>query len=71
MANKRFQNFKHQLYFSYVISIVLDLTALHLFLLPFTSMSLHALCRSQQWQQMTRADREKMGLIVRDVGEFW
>ncbi|XP_026208215.1 calpain-5-like [Anabas testudineus] len=27
--------------------------------------------RSQQWQQMTRTDREKMGLIVRDVGEFW
>ncbi|XP_062300798.1 calpain-5-like [Scomber scombrus] len=26
---------------------------------------------SQQWQQMSRADREKMGLIVRDVGEFW
>ncbi|KAM3857325.1 calpain-5 isoform 2-T2 [Diretmus argenteus] len=27
--------------------------------------------RSQQWQQMGRAEREKMGLIVRDVGEFW
>ncbi|XP_022616490.1 calpain-5-like [Seriola dumerili] len=27
--------------------------------------------RSQQWQQMSRAEREKMGLIVRDVGEFW
>ncbi|XP_053199328.1 calpain-5-like isoform X2 [Scomber japonicus] len=26
---------------------------------------------SQQWQQMSRADREKLGLIVRDVGEFW
>ncbi|XP_038588845.1 calpain-5-like [Micropterus salmoides] len=26
---------------------------------------------SQQWQQMGRAVREKMGLIVRDVGEFW
>ncbi|XP_026188136.1 calpain-5 [Mastacembelus armatus] len=26
---------------------------------------------SQQWQQMSRAEREKMGLIVRDVGEFW
>ncbi|XP_031707097.1 calpain-5 [Anarrhichthys ocellatus] len=26
---------------------------------------------SQQWQQMSRADREKTGLIVRDVGEFW
>ncbi|XP_066538035.1 calpain-5-like [Hoplias malabaricus] len=26
---------------------------------------------SQQWQQMGRCEREKMGLIVRDVGEFW
>ncbi|KAK5848331.1 hypothetical protein PBY51_005956 [Eleginops maclovinus] len=26
---------------------------------------------SQEWQQMSRAEREKMGLIVRDVGEFW
>uniref|UniRef100_A0A8C3AGK8 Si:dkey-19b23.13 n=1 Tax=Cyclopterus lumpus TaxID=8103 RepID=A0A8C3AGK8_CYCLU len=26
---------------------------------------------SQQWQQMSRAEREKTGLIVRDVGEFW
>ncbi|XP_034533089.1 calpain-5-like [Notolabrus celidotus] len=26
---------------------------------------------SQQWQQMSRAEREKMGLVVRDVGEFW
>ncbi|KAG8006176.1 Calpain-5 [Nibea albiflora] len=26
---------------------------------------------SQQWQQMSRADKEKMGLNVRDVGEFW
>ncbi|KAM9335908.1 calpain-5 isoform 1-T1 [Symphorus nematophorus] len=26
---------------------------------------------SQQWQQMSRAEREKIGLIVRDVGEFW
>uniref|UniRef100_UPI003AACCED1 calpain-5 n=1 Tax=Centroberyx gerrardi TaxID=166262 RepID=UPI003AACCED1 len=26
---------------------------------------------SQQWQQMGRSEREKMGLIVRDVGEFW
>ncbi|XP_030285779.1 calpain-5 [Sparus aurata] len=26
---------------------------------------------SQQWQQMSRAERDKMGLIVRDVGEFW
>ncbi|KAM3590094.1 uncharacterized protein V6R79_003751 [Siganus canaliculatus] len=26
---------------------------------------------SHQWQQMSRAEREKMGLIVRDVGEFW
>ncbi|KAM9501339.1 calpain-5 [Clarias gariepinus] len=26
---------------------------------------------SQQWQQVGRCEREKMGLIVRDVGEFW
>ncbi|XP_019129892.2 calpain-5 isoform X1 [Larimichthys crocea] len=26
---------------------------------------------SQQWQQMSRAEREKMGLNVRDIGEFW
>ncbi|XP_029932019.1 calpain-5 isoform X2 [Myripristis murdjan] len=26
---------------------------------------------SQQWQQMGRAEREKMGLTVRDIGEFW
>lgn len=26
---------------------------------------------SQQWQQMNRTDREKMGLVVRDFGEFW
>ncbi|KAK2899830.1 calpain-5-like [Channa argus] len=26
---------------------------------------------SQQWQQMSRAEREKMGLSIRDVGEFW
>ncbi|XP_028998668.1 calpain-5-like [Betta splendens] len=26
---------------------------------------------SQQWQQMTRTEREKMGLTVRDIGEFW
>uniref|UniRef100_A0A3P8SIT5 Si:dkey-19b23.13 n=1 Tax=Amphiprion percula TaxID=161767 RepID=A0A3P8SIT5_AMPPE len=26
---------------------------------------------SEQWQQLSRAEREKMGLIVRDVGEFW
>ncbi|XP_047426695.1 calpain-5-like [Mugil cephalus] len=27
--------------------------------------------RSEQWQQLSRTEREKMGLIVRDVGEFW
>uniref|UniRef100_A0A672I3P9 Si:dkey-19b23.13 n=1 Tax=Salarias fasciatus TaxID=181472 RepID=A0A672I3P9_SALFA len=27
--------------------------------------------RSEQWQQLSRAEREKMGLLVRDVGEFW
>ncbi|KAM9425380.1 calpain-5 [Pholidichthys leucotaenia] len=27
--------------------------------------------RSEQWEQLSRAEREKMGLIVRDVGEFW
>ncbi|XP_061817090.1 calpain-5 [Nerophis lumbriciformis] len=27
--------------------------------------------RSQEWQQMSRAEREKIGLVVRDVGEFW
>lgn len=27
--------------------------------------------RSHEWLQMSRADREKMGLVVRDVGEFW
>ncbi|XP_051576338.1 calpain-5-like isoform X2 [Myxocyprinus asiaticus] len=26
---------------------------------------------SPQWQQLGRREREKMGLIVRDVGEFW
>ncbi|CAB1345245.1 unnamed protein product [Coregonus sp. 'balchen'] len=26
---------------------------------------------SQHWQQVGRGEREKMGLIVRDVGEFW
>lgn len=26
---------------------------------------------SEQWQQLSRADREKMGIVVRDVGEFW
>ncbi|XP_037539546.1 calpain-5-like [Nematolebias whitei] len=26
---------------------------------------------SEQWQQLSRAEREKMGLVVRDVGEFW
>ncbi|XP_076017479.1 calpain-5 [Genypterus blacodes] len=26
---------------------------------------------SQEWQQMARKEREKMGLVVRDVGEFW
>ncbi|XP_062849297.1 calpain-5-like [Trichomycterus rosablanca] len=26
---------------------------------------------SQHWQQLVRSEREKMGLIVRDVGEFW
>ncbi|XP_077083806.1 calpain-5 isoform X2 [Siphateles boraxobius] len=26
---------------------------------------------SPQWQQLSRREREKMGLIVRDVGEFW
>ncbi|CDQ62255.1 unnamed protein product [Oncorhynchus mykiss] len=26
---------------------------------------------SQQWKQVGRDEREKMGLIVRDVGEFW
>ncbi|XP_057712344.1 calpain-5-like [Corythoichthys intestinalis] len=27
--------------------------------------------RSQEWTQMSRAEREKMGLVIRDVGEFW
>uniref|UniRef100_A0A3P9D3A1 Calpain-5 n=1 Tax=Maylandia zebra TaxID=106582 RepID=A0A3P9D3A1_9CICH len=27
--------------------------------------------RSEQWQQLSRAERDKMGLVVRDVGEFW
>ncbi|CAF96212.1 unnamed protein product, partial [Tetraodon nigroviridis] len=27
--------------------------------------------RSHEWQRMSRSDREKMGLAVRDVGEFW
>uniref|UniRef100_A0A3Q4HSE6 Si:dkey-19b23.13 n=1 Tax=Neolamprologus brichardi TaxID=32507 RepID=A0A3Q4HSE6_NEOBR len=26
---------------------------------------------SEQWQQLSRAERDKMGLVVRDVGEFW
>uniref|UniRef100_A0A8B9HQ00 Calpain 5 n=1 Tax=Astyanax mexicanus TaxID=7994 RepID=A0A8B9HQ00_ASTMX len=26
---------------------------------------------SQQWNQVGRSEREKMGLVVRDVGEFW
>uniref|UniRef100_A0A8C1RU62 Si:dkey-19b23.13 n=1 Tax=Cyprinus carpio TaxID=7962 RepID=A0A8C1RU62_CYPCA len=26
---------------------------------------------SPQWQQLSRREREKMGLVVRDVGEFW
>uniref|UniRef100_H3CN15 Si:dkey-19b23.13 n=1 Tax=Tetraodon nigroviridis TaxID=99883 RepID=H3CN15_TETNG len=26
---------------------------------------------SHEWQRMSRSDREKMGLAVRDVGEFW
>ncbi|KAF7651771.1 hypothetical protein LDENG_00105860 [Lucifuga dentata] len=26
---------------------------------------------SSQWQEMGRKEREKMGLVVRDVGEFW
>ncbi|KAL2079808.1 hypothetical protein ACEWY4_025552 [Coilia grayii] len=26
---------------------------------------------SQEWQQLRRKEREKMGLLVRDVGEFW
>uniref|UniRef100_A0A3B5KUL2 Si:dkey-19b23.13 n=1 Tax=Xiphophorus couchianus TaxID=32473 RepID=A0A3B5KUL2_9TELE len=26
---------------------------------------------SEQWQQLSRAEREKMGIVVRDVGEFW
>lgn len=33
--------------------------------------SLLCSCRSHEWQQMSRTDREKMGLVVRDVGEFW
>lgn len=38
------------------------------------SLDIELLCapfRSQQWQQVGRGEREKMGLIVRDVGEFW
>ncbi|KAJ3585632.1 hypothetical protein NHX12_014351 [Muraenolepis orangiensis] len=27
--------------------------------------------RSQEWQQLSRTEREKMGIQVRDVGEFW
>uniref|UniRef100_A0A3P9D3Z2 Si:dkey-19b23.13 n=1 Tax=Maylandia zebra TaxID=106582 RepID=A0A3P9D3Z2_9CICH len=27
--------------------------------------------RSEQWQQLSRAERDKMGLVVRAVGEFW
>ncbi|CAL8241572.1 unnamed protein product [Merluccius merluccius] len=27
--------------------------------------------RSQEWQQLNRPEREKMGIQVRDVGEFW
>ncbi|XP_062305838.1 calpain-5-like isoform X1 [Osmerus eperlanus] len=26
---------------------------------------------SLQWQQVSRGEKEKMGLVVRDVGEFW
>ncbi|MEQ2297959.1 hypothetical protein AMECASPLE_000184, partial [Ameca splendens] len=26
---------------------------------------------SEQWQQLSRAEREKMRIVVRDVGEFW
>uniref|UniRef100_A0A8C6WW02 Si:dkey-19b23.13 n=1 Tax=Neogobius melanostomus TaxID=47308 RepID=A0A8C6WW02_9GOBI len=26
---------------------------------------------SQQWQQITHTDKEKLGLPVRDIGEFW
>ncbi|XP_031441382.2 calpain-5-like [Clupea harengus] len=26
---------------------------------------------SQEWRQLSRKEREKMGLVVRDVGEFW
>ncbi|KAM4714625.1 calpain-5 [Anableps anableps] len=26
---------------------------------------------SEQWQQLSRAEREKMAIVVRDVGEFW
>ena len=64
---------KHCLYISHVISSVLNLAALQIFffLRLLTLLCSHAPRRSQQWQQMSRAEREKMGLIVRDVGEFW
>lgn len=41
----------------------------HVFLMLI--ISIFYICRSQQWQQVGRCEREKMGLIVRDVGEFW
>jgi hypothetical protein len=42
--------------------------------LSIWSIDIELLCtpfRSQQWKQVGRGEREKMGLIVRDVGEFW
>lgn len=42
--------------------------------LSIWSVDIELLCapfRSQQWKQVGRDEREKMGLIVRDVGEFW
>lgn len=69
---KGLQKLKSYLYFSHVISSLLNLAACISFpLLPLALCSLHAPSRSQQWQQMSRAEREKTGLIVRDVGEFW
>lgn len=38
---------------------------------PIVTPRFAAPCRSNEWQRLSRTDREKLGLVVRDVGEFW
>lgn len=39
--------------------------------LAFTVMIMYSSHSSEEWQKVSKSEREKMGMTVEDDGEFW